>query len=95
MAKEVKRKVGRPPGRRGKARAATGKISGQTGTGLLKFEIIGLLLIFFGIFSALGSAGIDTGSMGYAIDGVLAYGFGFSRIVISLALIIVGLKYIM
>ena len=33
--------------------------------------------------------------MGYALDGILAYGFGFGRIVVPLALIIAGLKYIM
>ena len=62
---------------------------------LLKFEIVGLILIFFGIFATIGIIGIDTGSMGYALDGILAYGFGFGRIVVPLALIIAGLKYIM
>ncbi len=62
---------------------------------LLKFEIVGLILIFFGIFATIGILGIDTGSMGYALDGILAYGFGFGRIVVPLALIIAGLKYIM
>lgn len=62
---------------------------------LLKFEIVGLILIFFGIFATIGIIGIDTGSMGYALDGILAYGFGFGRIVVPLALIIAGFKYIM
>lgn len=62
---------------------------------LLKFEIVGLILIFFGIFATIGILGVDTGSMGYALDGILAYGFGFGRIVVPLALIIAGLKYIM
>lgn len=62
---------------------------------LLKFEITGLILIFFGIFATIGILGVDTGSMGYALDGILAYGFGFGRIVVPLSLVIAGLKYIM
>lgn len=61
---------------------------------LLKFEIIGLILIFFGIFATVGIVGVDTGRMGHALDGILSYCFGFGRIVVSLALIILGLKYI-
>lgn len=62
---------------------------------LLKFEIFGLILIFFGIFSTISIIGIDTGSVGYSLDGVLAYGFGLGRIVVSLSLIIIGIRYIM
>lgn len=62
---------------------------------LLKFEITGLILIFFGIFATIGILGVDTGSVGYALDGILAYGFGFGRIVVPLSLVIAGLKYIM
>lgn len=64
-------------------------------TPLLKFEIIGLILIFFGIFATIGILGVDTGSVGYALDGILAYGFGFGRVVVPLSLIVAGLKYIM
>lgn len=62
---------------------------------LLKFEIIGLVLIFAGIFAALSIMGVDTGSVGYSLDGMLAYGFGFGRIVAALAAVVLGLKYIM
>ena len=45
--------------------------------------------------ATIGIIGVDTGSIGYSLDGLLAYGFGFGRIVASLALIVLGLKYIM
>ncbi len=61
----------------------------------LKYEIIGLVFVFAGIFSTLSIVGIDTGSVGHSLDGILAYGFGFGRIVVSLACIVLGLKYIM
>ncbi|MCH4179079.1 MAG: DNA translocase FtsK [Megasphaera sp.] len=61
---------------------------------LLKFEIIGLICIFFGVFTTVGIVGIDTGRIGHSIDSILSYGFGFARIVISLALVVIGLKYI-
>ncbi|MCH4166276.1 MAG: DNA translocase FtsK [Megasphaera sp.] len=61
---------------------------------LLKFEITGLILIFFGIFATVGIVGVDTGRIGHGLDGILSYCFGFGRIVVSLALIILGLKYI-
>lgn len=89
MAERKTRKPVRTAGKRKKTGAA------KKDAPLLKFEIIGLVLIFLGIFSAIGTIGVDTGSIGYFLDGVLAYGFGFSRIVVSLALIVLGMKYIM
>lgn len=68
--------------------------SKSTGTSLLTFEVIGLCFIFIGVFATVGIMGIDTGTIGYGVDEILAYGFGFTRIVVSLSLIIIGLKYI-
>ena len=89
MAERKTRKTGRTAGRRKKTGTA------KQGASLLKFEIIGLVCIFLGIFATIGIIGVDTGSIGYSLDGLLAYGFGFGRIVASLALIVLGLKYIM
>lgn len=89
MAERKTRKPARTAGKRKKTGAA------KKDAPLLKFEIIGLVLIFLGIFSTIGIVGVDTGSIGYSLDGMLAYGFGCSRIVVSLALIVLGLKYIM
>lgn len=81
--------------RKARASGTRKKVKAPKSAPLLKFEIVGLILIFFGIFATIGILGVDTGSVGYAFDGILAYGFGFGRIVVPLALIIVGLKYIM
>ena len=89
MAERKTRKTSRTAGRRKKTGTA------KQGASLLKFEIIGLVCIFLGIFATIGIIGVDTGSIGYSLDGLLAYGFGFGRIVASLALIVLGLKYIM
>lgn len=89
MAERKTRKTGRTTGRRKKTGTA------KQGAPLLKFEIIGLVCIFLGIFATIGIIGVDTGSIGYSLDGLLAYGFGFGRIVASLSLIVLGLKYIM
>ena len=89
MAERKTRKTGRTAGRRKKTGTA------KQGASLLKFEIIGLVCIFLGIFATIGIIGVDTGSVGYSLDGLLAYGFGFGRIVASLSLIVLGLKYIM
>ena len=89
MAERKTRKTGRTAGRRKKMGTA------KQGASLLKFEIIGLVCIFLGIFATIGIIGVDTGSIGYSLDGLLAYGFGFGRIVASLSLIVLGLKYIM
>ncbi|WP_036243040.1 DNA translocase FtsK 4TM domain-containing protein [Megasphaera vaginalis (ex Srinivasan et al. 2021)] len=62
--------------------------------GLMKYEIIGLVLAFFGIFASLGVIGIGTGNIGAGLDSALAWGFGFGRIVFTVAVLILGLKYI-
>lgn len=64
-------------------------------TSLLRFEIAGLALVFLGIFATLGTVGVDTGSAGDIVDGIFSYSFGIGRIIVSLSLIILGLKYIM
>ena len=38
--------------------------------------------------------GIDTGRIGHNVDNVLSYIFGLGRIVVSLSLVVLGLKYI-
>lgn len=60
----------------------------------LKYEIIGILCICLGLFATVGFVGIDTGRIGYSVDDILAYIFGSGRIVVSLALVALGLKYI-
>ncbi|MGE1062573.1 DNA translocase FtsK [Megasphaera paucivorans] len=65
------------------------------GPSLLKYEIMGLVFIFMGLFAAIGIIGIDTGSIGTVIDDVLAYIFGVGRILAALLLVVLGLKYIM
>ena len=71
----------------------TGKRKSSDAT-LLHYEILGIVLICCGLFTTVGILGIDTGSVGHSIDGILAYAFGLGRIVFTLALILAGLKYI-
>ena len=59
----------------------------NTEPSLLKYEI-------FGIFTTVGIIGIDTGSAGHSIDGILSYIFGMGRIVFTLSMVVLGLKYI-
>ena len=61
---------------------------------LLKYEIIGICCILFGVFATVGFIGVDTGRIGHSIDDVLSYIFGLGRIVVSLSLVVLGLKYI-
>ncbi len=91
MAQRTTRRTARP-----RTTAAHKKIrTSEKNTPLLKFEIIGLGFIFLGIFATIGIIGVDTGSVGNGIDAILSYGFGMGRIAVSLALIVLGLKYIM
>ena len=61
---------------------------------LLKYEIIGICCILAGVFATAGFIGVDTGRIGHSVDDILAYIFGLGRIVVSLSLIVLGLKYI-
>lgn len=61
---------------------------------LLKYEIIGIFCLLFGIFATVGFIGVDTGRIGHSVDDVLSYIFGLGRIVFSLSLVVLGLKYI-
>ncbi|WP_296827668.1 DNA translocase FtsK [uncultured Megasphaera sp.] len=61
---------------------------------LLKYEIIGIFCILFGVFATVGFIGVDTGRIGHSVDDVLSYIFGLGRIVVSLSLVVLGLKYI-
>ena len=61
---------------------------------LLKYEILGLILCCLGIFVTIGTIGIDTGSIGHSTDTLFAYVFGIGRIIPALALILLGLRYI-
>ncbi len=80
----------RTAGTRQKAKTAR-----KAGTSpLLKYEIIGICCILAGIFATAGFIGVDTGRIGHSVDDILAYIFGLGRIVVSLSLIILGLKYI-
>jgi DNA segregation ATPase FtsK/SpoIIIE, S-DNA-T family len=65
------------------------------GPSLLKYEIMGLVFVFMGLFAAIGIIGVDTGSIGTVMDDVLAYIFGVGRILAALLLVVLGLKYIM
>lgn len=60
----------------------------------MKYEIIGICCILAGIFATAGFIGVDTGRIGHSVDDILAYIFGLGRIVVSLSLIVLGLKYI-
>ena len=66
----------------------------DTEPSLLKYEIIGIVLLCCGIFMTVGIVGIDTGSAGHSIDGILSYICGIGRIVFTLSMVILGLKYI-
>ena len=79
----------------GNRRRRTAKKSNKEAKSLLKFEILGLVMMFFGIFATVGTVGIDTGSAGMIVDEVFSYAFGIGRIVVALALVLLGLKYIM
>ena len=70
------------------------KTTARKQTPLLKFEIIGLLCICLGIFTTLGIFGVDTGSVGKSLDTILSYAFGRGRIVVTVAMIGIGIKYI-
>ena len=70
------------------------KTTARKQTPLLKFEIIGLLCICLGIFGSLSLFGVDTGSVGHGLDTMLAYAFGRGRIIVTVALIGMGIKYI-
>lgn len=71
------------------------KIARKAGTSpLLKYEIIGICCILAGVFATAGFIGVDTGRIGHSVDDILAYIFGLGRIVVSLSLIVLGLKYI-
>lgn len=61
---------------------------------LLKYEIIGICCILAGVFATAGFIGVDTGRIGHSVDDILSYIFGLGRIVVSLSLIVLGLKYI-
>ena len=60
----------------------------------LKFEIIGLICICFGVFSIISILGMDTGLIGHQVDTILSYAFGWGRIVFAFALILLGVRYI-
>lgn len=60
----------------------------------MKYEIIGICCILVGLFATVGFIGVDTGRIGHSVDDILAYIFGLGRIVVSLSLIVLGLKYI-
>lgn len=80
----------RTTGTRQKAKTAR-----KAGTSpLLKYEIIGICCILAGVFATAGFIGVDTGHIGHSVDDILAYIFGLGRIVVSLSLIVLGLKYI-
>lgn len=80
----------RTTGTRQKAKTAR-----KAGTSpLLKYEIIGICCILAGIFATAGFIGVDTGRIGHSVDDILSYIFGLGRIVVSLSLIVLGLKYI-
>lgn len=80
----------RATGTRQKAKTAR-----KAGTSpLLKYEIIGICCILAGVFATAGFIGVDTGRIGHSVDDILAYIFGLGRIVVSLSLIVLGLKYI-
>lgn len=66
----------------------------NTEPSLLKYEIFGIVLLCCGIFTTVGIIGIDTGSAGHSIDGILSYIFGMGRIVFTLSMVVLGLKYI-
>lgn len=67
----------------------------NTETSLLRYEILGIILICSGIFMSVSIVGVDTGSAGHSLDNILSYIFGSGRILFTLALIGLGLKYIM
>lgn len=80
----------RTTGTRQKAKTAR-----KAGTSpLLKYEIIGICCILAGVFATAGFICVDTGRIGHSVDDILAYIFGLGRIVVSLSLIVLGLKYI-
>ena len=80
----------RTTGTRQKAKTAR-----KAGTSpLLKYEIVGICCILAGVFATAGFIGVDTGRIGHSVDDILAYIFGLGRIVVSLSLIVLGLKYI-
>lgn len=80
----------RTTGTRQKAKTAR-----KAGTSpLLKYEIIGICCILAGVFATVGFIGVDTGRIGHSVDDILSYIFGLGRIVVSLSLIVLGLKYI-
>ena len=71
------------------------KTARKAGTSpLLKYEIIGICCILAGVFATAGFIGVDTGRIGHSVDDILSYIFGLGRIVVSLSLIVLGLKYI-
>lgn len=80
----------RTTGTRQKAKTAR-----KAGTSpLLKYEIVGICCILAGVFATVGFIGVDTGRIGHSVDDILSYIFGLGRIVVSLSLIVLGLKYI-
>ena len=80
----------RTTGTRQKAKTAR-----KAGTSpLLKYEIIGICCILAGVFATAGFIDVDTGRIGHSVDDILSYIFGLGRIVVSLSLIVLGLKYI-
>ena len=64
----------------------------NTETSLLRYEILGIILICSGIFMSVSIVGVDTGSAGHSLDNILSYIFGSGRILFTLALISLGLK---
>ena len=93
MAKGKTRKTSRSKRTAGTRQKA--KTARKAGTSpLLKYEIIGICCILVGLFATVGFIGVDTGRIGHSVDDILAYIFGLGRIVVSLSLIVLGLKYI-
>lgn len=93
MTKGKTRKTSRTKRTTGtRQKAKTAKKAGTSP--LLKYEIIGICCIILGIFATVGFIGVDTGRIGHSVDDILSYIFGLGRIVVSLSLIVLGLKYI-
>lgn len=62
---------------------------------LMRYEIFGIILICFGLFATVTLVGVDTGVVGNSIDDIFSYIFGVCRIFFTLALLLLGMKYIM
>ena len=61
----------------------------------LKYELLGLFLFCFGLYSFASILGFDSGMIGVLVNNLFLYGFGIGAFVPVLAVTVMGVRYVM